>query len=281
MIIDVHSHTWRFPDDFGQDFINQARRARAGLEVDLRVSYDTYRQTAPPGTRTIVFGGKARLSHLWVDDRTVADYVAQHPDSLIGFLSIDPTQDGWERELHEGHQGLGLRGIKLLPMYAGFGPDDERLDPLWRYAQRHALPVLLHMGTTFIAQAPLRFTLPRLIEPAAVKFPDVKIILAHLGHPYEGECIVTIRKHENVFADVSALHYRPYQLFHSLMLAQEYGVWHKLLFGTDFPFTTVNASVAGLHALNDPLEGTKLPRLNMKEIEALIERDSLKILGLA
>ena len=69
-----------------------------------------------------------------------------------------------------------------------------------------------------------------------MKHPEVKIILAHLGHPYEGECVVTIRKHENVFADVSALHYRPWQLYHSLMLAQEYGVWHKLLFGTDFPF---------------------------------------------
>ena len=170
--------------------------------------------------------------------------------------------------MREGHEELGLRGIKLLPMYAGFSPDDERLNPLWQYARQHHLPVLLHMGTTFIAQAPLQFTLPRLIEPVAVKFPEVKIILAHLGHPYEGECIVTIRKHENVFADISALHYRPFQLYQSLMLAQEYGVWHKILFGTDFPFTTVNASIAGLRGLNDPLEGTKLPRLDVEEIEA-------------
>jgi len=280
MIIDVHSHAWQFPDDFTADFIRQARRARSGQEVDLRVNYDAYRNSATPDTRTIVFGGKAKLSGVWVNDRYIANYVRQHPDQLIGFLSIDPTQEGWERELHEGHQELGLRGIKLLPMYAGFSPDDERLNPLWEYATRHRLPVLLHMGTTFVAQAPLQFTLPRLIEPVAVKFPEVKIILAHLGHPYEGECIVTIRKHENVFADISALHYRPHQLYHSLMLAQEYGVWHKLLFGTDFPFTTVNASIAGLRALNDPLDGTKLPRLSVNEIEALIYRDSLKLLGL-
>lgn len=280
MIIDIHSHAWRFPHDFSDDFIQQAKRARAGQEVDLSVTYEAYRASAPAETRTVVFGGKARLSGLWVDDRHVAGYVAAHPDHLIGFMSLDPTQVGWEREMHEGHAALGLRGIKLMPMYAGFSPDDERLDPLWRYAEMHSLPVLLHMGTTFIAQAPLRFTLPRLIEPVALKFPRVKIILAHLGHPYEGECIVTIRKHENVFADVSALHYRPYQLYHSLMLVQEYGVWSKLLFGTDFPFTTVNASIDGLRSLNDMLEGTKLPRLDMAEIEALIHRDSLKLLGL-
>jgi predicted TIM-barrel fold metal-dependent hydrolase len=136
------------------------------------------------------------------------------------------------------------------------------------------------MGTTFIAQAPLAFTLPRLIEPVALRHPGLKIILAHLGHPYEGECVVTIRKHDNVFADISALHYRPWQFYNSLMLVQEYGVWHKLLFGTDFPFTTVDASIAGLRALNGMLEGTKLPRLDTQQIEDLIQRDSLRLLGL-
>jgi predicted TIM-barrel fold metal-dependent hydrolase len=280
MIIDVHSHAWRFPGDFSEDFIRQAQRARPGVEVNLKVGYEAYAAAAREVTRTIVFGGKARLSGVWVDDEHVASYVAQHPDKLIGFLSVDPTQEGWEAEMLRGHEELGLRGIKLLPMYAGFSPDDEKLEPLWRYASQHRLPVLLHMGTTFVAQAPLSCTLPRLIEPVALRHPEVKIILAHLAHPYEGECIVTIRKHENVFADISALHYRPWQFYNSLMLVQEYGVWHKVLFGTDFPFTTVDASIAGIRGLNDMLEGTKLPRLDTAQIEALIHRDSLELLGL-
>jgi len=280
MIIDVHSHAWNFPSDFSEDFIHQAGRARPGVKVDMSATYEAYRATAPEDTRTIVFGGKARLSGLWVDDQTVAQYVARDARRLIGFMALDPTQDGWEREMRFGCEELGLRGIKLMPMYAGFSPDDAKLDPLWSYAEAKGLPVLLHMGTTFIAQAPLAFTLPRLIEPVALRHPDVKIILAHLGHPYEGECVVTIRKHENVFADVSALHYRPWQLYNSLMLAQEYGVWRKLLFGTDFPFTTVNASIDGIRKLNDMLEGTKLPRLDVNQIEAMIQRDSLRLLGL-
>ena len=129
--------------------------------------YDDYRSAATDDTRTIVFGGKARLSGLWVDDRYVADYVAAHPDKLIGFLSVDPTQDDWQRELHAGHEELGLAGVKLLPMYAGFRPDDQRLDPLWEYATRHRLPVLLHTGTTFISQAPLELTLPRHLDRVA------------------------------------------------------------------------------------------------------------------
>jgi predicted TIM-barrel fold metal-dependent hydrolase len=280
MIIDVHSHAWEYPRHFGDEFRRQSKRARAGVEVDLTVRYADYRRAAPADTRTVVFGGKARLSGVWVDDQYVADYVGAHPDTLIGFLSVDPTQDGWQRELEEGHRGLGLRGIKLLPMYAGFRPDDERLDPLWRYATEQRLPVLLHTGTTFVAQAPLDCTLPRHIDRVAIRFPEVKLIMAHLSHPYEGECVVTIRKHPNVYADLSALHYRPFQLYHSLMLVQEYGVWDKVLFGSDYPFTTVTASIDGLRKLNGMLAGTALPRLDETAIENLIHRDSLAAVGL-
>lgn len=280
MIVDIHSHAWAYPAHFSDDFRAQARRARAGVEVDLSVKYEEYRRTATECDVTVVFGGKAMLSGLWVDDRYVADYVSLDPVRLLGFLSVDPTQPGWEYELHQGHQELGMVGIKLLPMYAGFRPDDERLDPLWHYATRHSLPVLLHTGTTFIAQAPLECTLPRHIDAVATRFPEVKIIMAHLGHPYEGECIVTARKHPNVFTDISALHYRPWQFYNSLMLVQEYGIWEKLLFGTDYPFTTVDATLAGLRSLNQMLEGSALPRLNERQIEAMIHRDSLKLLGI-
>lgn len=279
-ILDVHSHAWQFPDDMSDDFRRQAVRGRADVKLDLRISLDDYRAKSRPGVKTVVFGGKARLSGLWVDDRFVAGYCTQDSKNLIPFLSVDPTQDGWLAEMRHGHEELGMRGIKLLPMYAGFYPHDSRLDPLWRYAARNNLPVLLHTGTTFIAQAPLDCTLPRHLDTVASRFPDVKIILAHLSHPYEGECIVTIRKHDNVYADISALHYRPFQLYQSLMLVQEYGVWHKLLFGTDYPFTTVNSTIDGLHNLNKMLEGTALPRLDTRQIDAMVYRDSMSLLNL-
>ena len=248
-------------------------------ERRVSASPDTVKAYVKKGLSVAVQAGAGAGAHI-SDDAFVAAYVARHPDKLIGFLSVDPTQPGWQDEMRFGHQQLKLRGIKLMPMYADFKPGDKSLDPLWQYAQQHALPVLLHTGTTFIAQAPLECTLPRLIEPVAVRFPGVKIILAHLGHPYEGECIVTIRKHANVFADISALHYRPFQFYHSLMLVQEYGVWNKLLFGTDYPFTTVRATIDDLRKLNDMLAGTALPRLNSEQIEQLIQRDSLRLLGL-
>lgn len=278
MIIDVHAHCW--PQGvFTEEFMADARRMRS-TAVNLLTPYDRYCDNLPPDEKvaTIVFGGKARLSGLWVDDADVAEYVAQAPDRMIGFLSVDPTQPGWEDELHKGHQHYDLHGIKLLPMYANFYPQEERLDPLWRYATEHQLPVLLHTGTTFVSKAPLDCTLPRHLDVVARRFPDVKLILAHLGHPYEGETVVTIRKHPNLYADISALIYRPWQLFHSLMLVHEYNVWDKILFGTDYPVTTVAETVAGLRSLVD----VKIDRFALpgEQIEQLIHRDSLALLGL-
>ena len=277
MVTDIHSHYFRDPDHFTPEFIQQAKHGRS---IDLTVRWPEYAASASQARKTVVFGGKARLSGLWVPDHEVAAYVNGAPDRLIGFLSLDPTQAGWQDELEEGHGQLHLKGIKLMPMYAGFAPNSSEIDYLWQYASRHGLPVLCHTGTTFVRQAPLKYTLPLLIDDVALRFPDVKIIMAHLSHPYEGECAVTIRKHPNVYADCSALHYRPFQLYHSLMLLQEYGVWHKLLFGSDYPFTTVDASLAGMRNLNAMLEGTALPRLDMDAMEQMFERDSLALLGI-
>jgi predicted TIM-barrel fold metal-dependent hydrolase len=280
MLVDVHSHYFRYPDHFTEDFRVQSRKGR-NREIDLTVRWEEYHQGAVECDRTVVFGGKAKLSGLWVPDQDVAKYANQHPDRLIGFLSLDPTQPGWQDELHQGHRDLKLKGIKLLPMYAGFKPNQPELDYLWEYAARHSLPVLLHTGTTFIDKAPLECTLPRLLDEVAIRFPSVKIVMAHLSHPYEGECVVTIRKHRNVYADCSALHYRPFQLYHSLMLVQEYGVWNKVLFGSDYPFTTVSASLDGMRKLNDMLEGTALPRLNIEMMEKMFYRNTLEILEIA
>ena len=282
MIYDVHSHAWRYPDHFNDTFREQAIRMR-GYELDMTPSYEGYlssARTAGAPVKTVVFGGKARLSGLWTPDRYVAEYCAAHPDQTIPFMSLDPTQDGWREEMIEGREHLGMRGIKLLPMYAGFYPQASELDDLWRYAARNGLPVLLHTGTTFVDQAPLDCTLPRHLDAVAIRFPDCRIIMAHLGHPYEGETVAVIRKHPNVYADISALHYRPFQFYHSLMLVQEYGVWNKLFFGTDYPVTTVDDTLRDLRGLNAMLEGTRLPRLDEEEMEGMIHRDAGEILGI-
>jgi hypothetical protein len=140
------------------------------------------------------------------------------------------------------------------------------------------MPILYHFGTTFCAAAPLAVTRPALADDIARRFPELRIIIAHLGHPWEGEALVTARKHPHVYCDISALHYRPWQFYNSMVLAQEYRVTHKLLFGSDYPFTTPGASIDAMRRMNEPLQGTHLPRIASETVEGIIHRDSLSLL---
>ncbi len=276
-LVDVHAHLFTQDSQLGDPFASQATRAR-GSEVSLIPPADAYRRSAPEDTIAVVFGGKARRSGIWVPDETIAQFAAANPHSCIGFMSLDPTQAGWQQELRTGHAELGLRGIKIMPMYAGFDPRHRDFDELWSNAIELGLPVLAHTGTTFVSDAVLDYARPGLFDEVARRFPQLRLVLAHLGHPYQGECLAVIRKHEHVYADLSALHYRPYQLWHGLKLAQEYAVTHKLLFGSDFPFTTVNDSITGLHRI--VTEPGPFGPIGTDMLEQLLARDTLRLLGL-
>jgi len=170
--------------------------------------------------------------------------------------------------------------VKMGPMYAGFDPRDERCAPVYRYCQERGLPILFHTGTTFIRVAPLGFTRPWLFDEVAIAWPELRMVLAHVGHPFGEECLVVIRKHPHVYADVSALYYRPWQFYTMLIAAQEYGVTHKLLFGTDYPFAGGPDSIAGLRHANDVIGASGLPRVSDQVITDILERDSLSLLGI-
>ena len=281
MIVDVHTHAMRASEHLSDAFVREADRAR-GFPVDLTVELDAYLRAMAPVDRCIVFGMKARHTGFYVPNDWIAAFAARAPDKLIPFMSLDPTEPDVLDDFERSRTELGLRGVKLAPMYANFDPTDGALlDELYARAARHNLPVLFHTGTTFCRFAPLKYTRPALWDEIAIRHPDLTMVLAHLGHPFENEALVTARKHPNVYLDLSALYYRPWQLYNSLVLAQEYRVVGKILFGSDYPFATPGDSLAGLRALNNMVAGTNLPRVSEAALDEIIHRDSLTLLGLA
>src|SRR5690606_9065839 len=124
---------------------------------------------------------------------------------LIFFTSIDPGQPAYMEELERMHQDYQCKGVKISPMYQGVHPHDKRYHDIYAYCEKHGLPILTHMATTYSSGVPLEWGRPALMDQIAIDYPDLKIILAHLGHPWEGETIALIRKQPNLFADISAL----------------------------------------------------------------------------
>jgi len=274
----VHAHVWDQALHFQEQTVRESDLSR-GYRLDLTVSLDALLEDMEPFERVLVFGLKGRLTGYWVPDDYVAEVVAGAPDKLVGFASCDPTQAGYMEELEKAREELGLRGLKMGPIYAGFDPRDPRCEPVYDYCQKNGMPIIFHTGTTFNREAPLAFGRPWLWDGVAVRYPDLRIVLAHLGHPFAGECISVIRKHPHVYADIAALYYRPWQFYNMMMLAQEYGVMHKLLFGTDYPFARSDESIDGVRGVNRVISDSGLPRVSAEAIEEILERDALGLLG--
>lgn len=276
----VHTHTWDQTVHMQPSTVREADLSR-GYPLDLTVRFEAFMEDMQPFDRVAVFGLKARRTGYWVPDEYVAAFVARAPQKLVGFAGCDPTQPEYMVELRHAIEHLGLRGVKLGPMYAGFDPRDPVCDPIYRYCQDRGLPILFHTGTTFNRAAPLGVSRPWLLDDVAIRYPDLRMVMAHLAHPFYEECLVVIRKHPHVYADISALYYRPWQFYNMLVTAQEYKVMHKLLFGTDYPFTTSAESLAGVRGVNRIIGDSPLPRVSLEAVEQILERDAFGLLGIA
>jgi len=275
----IHAHTWNQEQHMAGFFVKEAELAR-GYPIDLTVDFETFIADTAPFDKVVVFGAKARLNGLWVPDEYVSTFVARAPTKLIGFAACDPTQPDYMDELRIGINELHLRGVKMMPMYAGFDPRDERCELVYAFCESRGLPILFHSGTTFNRAAPLSYTRPWLWDEVAIKHPELRMVLAHVGHPFCEECLVVIRKHPHVYADISALYYRPWQFYNMLIAAQEYNVTHKLLNGTDYPFTKGQASIDGLRNVNHIIGSSGLPQVTQQTIEGILYRDALSLLGI-
>jgi len=204
------------------------------------------------------------------DDETTAAAVRKYPDKFVGLAYIDPRRGNCMELLRHAVEDLGLKGAKFGPIYNAVALSDRRLTPVYEYLQRNNLPLTMHMGTTYVRNAPLDLGRALHVEPIALKYPNLTMVLAHMGHPWYEDCIVVSRKQPNVFCEVSALSYRPWQYYNILIAAQEYRITDKVYFGTDFPFARVDESVEGLLRINDQVEGTRLPRVSEETIQQIL-----------
>jgi predicted TIM-barrel fold metal-dependent hydrolase len=283
MIVDIHTHIWDADRHLGDEFkaaIGSAKSVDARAET-LPADPDLHWEACKGVDKVVVLAFNCPNSSAVVPNQYVADYVRRDPKKLIGFASVDPNDPGALDELKFAHRTLGLRGLKLSSTYQNFHPQDqEKAYPIYRYCEAHGIPILTHQGATIAYRAPLEVANPALMERVAYDFPQLRMIIAHIGHPWTAETLVLIRKQPNVFADLSATYYRPWQLYNALVLAMEYGVTSKILFGTDWPFTTVQGTIDGLRKLCRMAEGTGFPQIPTGVIDEIIYNNPLPRLGL-
>jgi uncharacterized protein len=300
MIIDVHTHTPQYRDPVPPDEVVFNQAWRPDRPVKATTCWQDYLEAQSPASKSIVFNiawnpgesvdrlsGRVAGNPSWfqkdghgnINDATAA-FVRAHPDRLLGFMSIHPYDAGYLDEYIRCRTELAMCGVKLGANYQNFDPLEARALAIYERAQADGLPILFHQGTSPVRTAPLRFAHPILIDEIAIRYPSLKIIMAHMAHPWQPDTCVVIRKHPNVFADISGNFYRPFSFWEQLIKATEWNVLDKILLGSDFPIATLQETIDGLRNVNQVVEGTHLPRVPEHAIEAIIQRDSLSLLGL-
>ena len=254
----------------------QLGRVRQG-EMAPKADADTLFREMEEVERAIVFSLRYGDSiGVEGNDEITAAAVAKYPDKFVGFAYVDPRRADCMELLRHAVEDLGLKGAKFGPIYNGVALSDPRLEPVYEYLQRKNLPLTMHMGTTFARNAPIEMGRAIHVEPIALRYPDLTMVLAHMGHPWYDDAIVVSRKQPNVFLEISALFYRPWQYYNMLISAQEYSITDKIYFGTDFPFARVRESVDGLLGVNDQLHGTALPRVSAETQQRILRSNPFR-----
>lgn len=250
-VIDVHHHLLA-----GEGYVEHLLAAMDTLGIDI-----------------VCLSGLGLPSNNWLGDLSpnnadVRAAMASHPDRIIGFGVVRLDEDPPERieQLH----AEGFRGIKTTRPLDDY--DAHRFDPYYAAAERLAMPILFHTG--FIVSAPRDRVddvssarcRPVLLDRVARTFPDLTILMAHLGMPWHDEAAQMCRYHPNVYTDLSGSlpgwrNRKPPSFFHDLFYWD--GAFQKLVFGSDVHCRELAAAYGDYERLAGLLNLTQRARADM------------------
>lgn len=101
--------------------------------------------------------------------------VEKYPERLFGLVRVNPYDNDSVDLIREAIVDWGFKGIKLNPLFNNYVPDNPIVHPIMEEAKRHRVPVLIHSGHP-------PWSLPWSFERLAANFPEVTIVMAHMGH---------------------------------------------------------------------------------------------------
>jgi predicted TIM-barrel fold metal-dependent hydrolase len=252
MIIDVHTHINNYHEDKVvslEDCLNKLTGTMAENQVDYSLILTSYVVNEHrPSIKQVVEATRDRKNLGVVAGISFLNYKERDLRELSDFLK----------------DGL-IKGLKLYPGYEPFYPYDNRLKVVYDLAVEYDVPVMFHSGDTYSPKGRIRYSHPIHIDEVAVDNPDMKIVICHVGNPWIRDCMEVVYKNKYVFADFSGLvlgdftekfeKYMRNQLEEMILYA---GEPEYLLYGTDWPISTMKSYLAFMKQLDLPDEKKEL-----------------------
>ena len=242
-MIDAHHHLGPEPD-----YADRLRETAQGL-----------------GFTRVVLVGLPAWKWPWATNDHVQAALRRHPDFFTGFAYVEPADEAYTGTEGDGTAAVdrwrdaGFAGLKLIRTRRAY--DHPSYIPTYARAAELGMPVLFHTGmVSRTAQDKERDVHSLRLRPAGIDYiarqvPGVKLIMAHLGHPWWDEAGETCRLNDNVLVDLSGPALRvlsPAELkrvlwwdadddagHHLAGTPEQGGAWRHVIFGSDVPMAKV------------------------------------------
>lgn len=183
-------------------------------------------------------------------------------NGVISFGCIHPDCEDWKQEL-DRVAALGLKGIKIHPIYQGVAMDDVRYVRILARAGELGLAVVVHAGLDIGFPGEVKCT-PAMLRRAVRAAGPVKLIAAHMGGwrnwDEVGECLVDTPVGLDTSYALGRVapegegHFAPEELAmmseeQFVSMVRRFGA-HRIYFGTDSPWRGHGQSLAEIRALS-------------------------------
>ena len=287
MIVDVHMHAHD-----------------KGVSDPTLFEPERYLGTRGDTDLSIIIGMKFNTGSNIPNDH-VREMMDRYPGKFAGFCCVRPNDPEALQDLERSVTRLGLIGLKLSPIYQGFYPHDPKVFPIYRKALELGIPVAFHTADQIAVRgARLICGDLKYIDEVAIEFPDLRIIVCHLGYTRYCETIDLVKKHPNVYTDCSkicnlagldtwmtdrmagpanraSVHYPFHHWVEPLLYNfSSPGDQDKILFASDFPGATAASTLQGLRDLPEIMRGMRLPPIPTRKIENIIQENWRRVFKL-
>lgn len=256
MIVDFHVHppTNQFISCLGELFEPTLKYFRANFKLlDFKAFSEDLRNEGIskaillPLVSNLNKGGRIENEH-------IREICNADPDLFLGFASFDLNKD-YISELKHAINNLGLKGIKVHPQLQNIRADDPKLIPIYEFAEKHELPIVIHTGITGIGAnirggggLKLDHARPIYVDNIASQFPNVTFIMAHFGWPWYEEALAVAYHKANVYIDISG--WSPKYIPQTVIRYMDSLLQDRVLFGSDYPMIRPSRIIAELKQLN-------------------------------
>lgn len=280
LIVDFHTHT--FPDKIAAAAVDKLRHmshtmpftdgTQGALAASMQAAGIDCSVVLPVATNT------HQVAH--VNDASVR--LNGQGSGMISFGCMHPHLEDWEPEL-ERIARLGLKGIKIHPVYQDTDIDDARFVRILSKCAQLGLIVITHAGLDVGFPGKVNCS-PAMIRRALDKAGPVTMVLAHMGGWRNWQEVADLLADTGAYLDTSFSlgamtangdgYYTPEELRlldeeGFVALIRTFGA-RRVLFGTDSPWGGQAEELRAIRAL--PLTG--------EELDAILGQNACRLLGL-